>query len=247
MELMKELKDESIDAIITDPPYNINQAEWDNMGKSELKAFTTSYLKEFKRIIKPKHPILIFYTSGENFADFMQTAIPILNFKKLMVLYKPNDCSMPLESVLRTSEALTLWTSAGPINYDHEENVHDVLISNVEVEKGFWHPSVKNIHVIRKLVKAFTKEGSLVLDPFVGSGTTGVACKQTNRNFIGFDISQEYIDIAKRRLAQVQLFKAVGLPPDPQVSGIQPDSESSRCPSPEGEPSSSARKEGSLV
>jgi len=51
-----------------------------------------------------------------------------------------------------------------------------------------------------------TNEGDTVLDPFMGSGTTAVACKQLQRNFIGFEISQKYVDIANKRLAQKQIF-----------------------------------------
>lgn len=205
IELMKELKDESVDCIITDPPYNINQAEWDNKNDTELKEFTASYLQEFKRVIRKQKPILIFYTSGENFAQFFNIASGILNFKKLMFLYKPNDCSMPLISVLRKSEALTLWNSGGTIQYESEENTHDVIIQNVKVERGFYHPSVKNINTIRKVVKSFTKENDVILDPFMGSGTTGIACKQTKRNFIGYELNKEYMEIAEKRLGQVQL------------------------------------------
>src|ERR1700685_607109 len=111
IDLMQQLPEESVDCIITDPPYNINQAEWDKKEDKELEQFTISYLQEFKRVIKKHKPILIFYTTGENFAQFFNIASKILNFKKLMFLYKPNDCSMPLISVLRTSEALTLWNS----------------------------------------------------------------------------------------------------------------------------------------
>lgn len=62
------------------------------------------------------------------------------------------------------------------------------------------HPTVKPIDLIKYLVKLVTKEKQLVLDPFIGSGTTALACMVTNRNFIGFEISQEYCDIAQRRI-----------------------------------------------
>jgi len=65
------------------------------------------------------------------------------------------------------------------------------------------HPTEKPHILIEKLIEYFSKEGDVVLDPFIGSGTTAVACKKLNRNFIGFEISEEYCDIANKRLANV--------------------------------------------
>jgi len=65
------------------------------------------------------------------------------------------------------------------------------------------HCTVKPISVMSWLVRLVSKEGDIVLDPFMGSGTTGVACKKLNRNFIGMEISQEYIDIANARLVEL--------------------------------------------
>jgi site-specific DNA-methyltransferase (adenine-specific) len=67
------------------------------------------------------------------------------------------------------------------------------------------HPTQKPLDVIRKLIIHHSKEHDLICDPFMGSGTTAVACKQLNRNFIGFEISQEYVNIANERLKQTNL------------------------------------------
>jgi site-specific DNA-methyltransferase (adenine-specific) len=63
------------------------------------------------------------------------------------------------------------------------------------------HPTVKPIHLISWLIRLVSKDGDTVLDPFMGSGTTGVACKQLNRNFIGIESNEEYIKIAEKRIA----------------------------------------------
>ena len=69
-------------------------------------------------------------------------------------------------------------------------------------EKGDYntHLSVKPVNLIAHLIKLFTKENGIVLDPFMGSGTTAVACVQSKRQYMGYDICQEYIDIAKKRV-----------------------------------------------
>ena len=67
------------------------------------------------------------------------------------------------------------------------------------------HPTQKPVALMRHLVELFTVEGDTVLDPFMGSGTTGVACVQTGRNFIGVEIDEGYFNIAKKRIEQAQM------------------------------------------
>jgi len=73
-----------------------------------------------------------------------------------------------------------------------------------KTEKGNYntHLSVKPVNLIKHLIKLFTKENSVILDPFMGSGTTCIACLESNRKFIGFEINQEYINIAERRIKE---------------------------------------------
>ena len=62
------------------------------------------------------------------------------------------------------------------------------------------HPTVKPVHLMAWLIRLISKENDVVLDPFMGSGTTGVACKLLNRNFIGIELNEEYIKIAEARI-----------------------------------------------
>ena len=73
--------------------------------------------------------------------------------------------------------------------------------SKKERGKDNNHPTVKPLHLISWLIRLVSKEGDTVLDPFMGSGTTGVACKQLNRNFIGIELNEEYKTIAEKRIA----------------------------------------------
>lgn len=86
-----------------------------------------------------------------------------------------------------------------------EENLDKVFLVNkpTKAEKGDYntHLSVKPVHLISHLIKLFTKEQAIVLDPFMGSGTTAVACIQSKRQYIGFEINQEYIEIGEKRIA----------------------------------------------
>jgi DNA modification methylase len=71
------------------------------------------------------------------------------------------------------------------------------------------HPATFPISLAKRVIELFTHEGELVLDPFVGSGTTLVAARDTNRNAVGFDLQQKYIDLCEQRLAQGSLFSEV--------------------------------------
>lgn len=82
-----------------------------------------------------------------------------------------------------------------------EKYPSNILFINTKPNSiGKLHPTEKPIELFRYLIKTYTQEGELVLDNCIGSGTTAVACKQTNRNFIGFEINKEYVKIANKRL-----------------------------------------------
>ena len=93
------------------------------------------------------------------------------------------------------------------------------------------HPTVKPIKLMEYLIKLVSKEGATVLDPFGGSGTTGIACKKNNRNFILIEKEKEYVEIAKKRIEKCEVQKKIlpleekpkedGFPPTPKCVGIQ--------------------------
>jgi len=83
----------------------------------------------------------------------------------------------------------------------------DIIESPVESLKGIQHPAIYPEYLISEILKLLTKEGDIVLDPFIGSGTTAVACKKLNRKYIGFDLNPKYIEIAKKRLLELKINK----------------------------------------
>jgi len=207
MEAMKLLDDNSIDFILTDPPYNVGKDfKGEDLNEKDFFYFHSKYLFEFKRIIKRHHPIVIFFNNGSNLKEFLSLSGSILDFKRYITIYKPNDCSYPMVSLLRTSEAALVFSDNGAINYKSDINIHDVLIYNhIKKDKTFYHPSVKPIEAIKQIILAFTKEGDIIFDPFIGSGTTIVAAKSLKRHYIGCEINNEYCEMAKRRIYNVPL------------------------------------------
>lgn len=77
--------------------------------------------------------------------------------------------------------------------------------TNVADKKRYGHPTPKPLSLVTKLIRNSSKEGDMVLDPFMGSGTTGVACQSLNRNFVGVEVNEEFFNIAKRRIEHVPI------------------------------------------
>ncbi|MCD6226038.1 site-specific DNA-methyltransferase [bacterium] len=83
----------------------------------------------------------------------------------------------------------------------------DVIESAVETLKGIKHPAIYPEYIIQELLKLLTRKDDVVLDPFVGSGTTAIACKKLGRNYIGFDINPDYCKMAEKRVENVKIIK----------------------------------------
>jgi site-specific DNA-methyltransferase (adenine-specific) len=79
----------------------------------------------------------------------------------------------------------------------------DIIESTVETIKGNIHPAVYPEFIVQELIKLLTKENDVVLDPFLGSGTTAVVAKRLKRNYIGFEINPAYVEYAKRRIIEI--------------------------------------------
>jgi site-specific DNA-methyltransferase (adenine-specific) len=86
--------------------------------------------------------------------------------------------------------------------FNNEFNLSEIIRNSRELGHKIEHETVKPLHLIEKLILTCSKENDLILDPFLGSGTTAVACKNLKRNFIGIEISEKYCEIAKQRLRQ---------------------------------------------
>jgi len=205
LEGLKLLGDNSVDLIVTDPPYNLNKNfANDNLVEEDFINFLTPIFNELERVIKPKYSVIIFFDSGKKLPLFWKCLFKSrLKFQKGCNLYKPNDCSMPHNRTLRTSEVFYICSKTEELHHEGESYIHDCLIGNhTKKDKSFYHPTVKNLKITREIIKSHSCKNWIILDPFMGSGTTAVACKQLGRNFIGFEISQEYVDICNKRLAQ---------------------------------------------
>jgi site-specific DNA-methyltransferase (adenine-specific) len=243
LEVMKEIPDKSIDAIITDLPYGTTACSWDNVIPFEpmweqvkrinkgvfvttaSQPFTSklvmSNLKDFK------YEWVWEKNMGSNFAalDYMpmKQHENILVFGNGKTVYNPQmidraDSSLKRDSPNKPPRVTTskhkkdgIYGNAGMNKqffggegWEHR-NPKSVLFYKVRDGKiKTYHSTQKPVALYEYLIKTYTNEGDTVLDITMGSGTTGVACVQTGRNFIGIEIDPTYYAIAEKRIKDAQ-------------------------------------------
>lgn len=221
------LEDGSIDLILTDPPYNLgNFAKkrgrrihsmnrqnfvlegWDNMSEEEYD----SMMDEFFRVSSMKLRVggtLLIFCSFFKIGSFVKSAQKYgLYFKTSGVWHKPNPMprNMNLQFVV-SNEAWLYFVNkkrTGTFN-NHGSLILDYVEcpSTPKDERSFGsHPTQKPILLMLHFVEILSNKGDTVCDPFMGSGTVGVVCRNTDRKFIGMEIDKKYYDIAVKRMEE---------------------------------------------
>lgn len=222
---MKEIPDNSIDLIITDPPYNLGLfmkkrgtnikgmrdnhfafSGWDDLLFEEWVSNMDSFIKECNRVLKKRGTLLIFMSLMK-----VETIINLalkhnFYYKTVGIWHKTNP--MPRNMNLHFLNSTESWLyfinkgATGTFN-NKGKAIHDFIetstINKSEKRLG-KHPTQKPLELISHFVEILSNEGDVVLDPFMGSGTTGVACEKLNRIFYGVELDSSYYDIAKKRL-----------------------------------------------
>ena len=215
---MKKIPDKSIDLIIADPPYykrmisdwKNRQYDWDNQWETfeEYLEFIEKLAVESKRILKDDGSL---YIHADNiYASYVQVIFDKY-FHMLNNITWAKTTNMTNMSWMR-SKRYSCGTER-ILFYSNSENNKNRHFSPTKNHTDFWmtnptmtdeqtyHPTQKNMKIVMRMIETSSKEDDTILDPFIGSGTTAVACKNLNRNYIGFELNKNYCDIAKMRLA----------------------------------------------
>lgn len=217
LELMKSFPDKSVDLVLTDPPYRMKHSTGGctniglkNRWQGNIKAGNTvmgfnldikfrEWLPEVYRLLKDSGHCYIF-CNDKNVQELLNEA-SAAGFREsnILVWVKNNAC--PNRYYMKNCEFVILFYKgkAKPIN-----NMGDkaAIYCNNIVGKDKLHPTEKPVELLMRFIANSSQEGETVLDPFMGSGTTGVACVNTNRNFIGMELDQRYFEIAQKRIAE---------------------------------------------
>ena len=219
--LVKELiaKNVQVDAVITDPPYNIsknnnfstmnNPRKGIDFGKWDKNFDVCKWISDYSKIVK-KDGCMIIFCSYLFLSYVCDTLIDnCFDVKDVLIWKKSNP--MPrnidrryvqdMEFAVWAVKKKAKWTFNKPKTNPYLRSVFETPV--VGGNERTIHPTQKSLKLMNDIVKIHTNPGDLIIDPFMGSGTTGVACKQLKRRFIGIELNKEFFKIAKNRICDI--------------------------------------------
>ena len=219
---MQNIPDGSIDMILCDLPYGTTRNKWDNIIPM------AQLWEQYKRIVKPNGAILLFADGmfmanlmtncpkgywrynlvwvKNKFSDFLNAGIkPLKKHEEIVVFYGKKPTYNPQ---MRGGNPYRAHSAANTTNYGKHKDVVTInngtrkptTVLNFALDVNKLHPTQKPVALCEWLIKTYTNEGDTVLDNCMGSGSVGVACKRTNRKFIGIELDKTYFEIAKNRI-----------------------------------------------
>lgn len=204
IELLKELPKKSVDCIVTDIPYGeVNRKSNGlrnlNKGKADIVNFKLEELmKEFFRVCKGS---IYIFCGTEQISEIRKQMIEAGLSTRLLIWEKTNPSPLNGQYIwLSGIECCVYGKFKGATFNEHCKNT----VFRYPCGRNKLHPTQKPLELMEKLILVSSNEGDIILDAFMGSGTTGVACVNTNREFIGFELDEEYFNIAKDRIEAAQ-------------------------------------------
>lgn len=217
---VKELinKNVFVDAIITDPPYNISKENNFNTLSIPRKGIDFGYwdnnfdvckwIKDYSKILKQNGSIIIFCSYLYISYIINELKQNLIEVKDVLVWKKSNP--MPrninrryvqdMEFAIWGVKKNAKWTFNKPSNVPYLRSEFETPLVSGKERTG--HPTQKSLDLMNKIIKIHTNENDLIIDPFMGSGTTGVASLNYNRKFIGVEVNPEYYDLAVDRIKE---------------------------------------------
>ena len=226
LELMKDIPDKSVDMILCDLPYGTTQNKWDSVIPFDLLwcqyrriikdngaiclfgqgLFTASLICSNKTMYR--YDLIWEKTKAGGFLNARR--MPLQAHENISVFYKKLPTYNPQMEIGKPYIKKAVTNGDGK-NYGKFDRVGEVHINNGERfprsvikisndNHKSLHPTQKPVALLEHLIKTYTKEGETVLDNCMGSGSTGVACKNLNRKFIGIELDENYFNIAKERI-----------------------------------------------
>ena len=198
--VLRQLPDAHVDLIVTDPPYGVRYQ--DRIGRTVandddpsrvLGAFTDLY-----RVLKPDTLCVSFY--GWGLVDDFFRAWRTAGFRPVgHIVWVKDYASRERFLRYRHEQAFLLAKGRPPLPKAPLDDIQPWVYSG-----NSDHPTQKAVRILTPLIKAFTRRGQLVLDPFAGSGSTLVAALITGRRYLGIELERKYCDLARRRLAHLE-------------------------------------------
>jgi site-specific DNA-methyltransferase (adenine-specific) len=202
LERMKEIPDGSVDMVLTDPPYGMSFQS--NYRKEKLKKiegdtnlnWLDDFISEIYRVASSDSAHYMF-CSFHKIDIFKQAIEKKFTVKNILVWEKNNTSMGDLKGNFAPKVEFVIFFQKGR---ELIRGKRDPNIFRFNRTGNILHPTEKPMDMCEYLLEKFSCIGDTVLDPFMGSGTTGVACVNTGRNFIGIELDPTYFEIAKQRI-----------------------------------------------
>lgn len=222
MDYLSQIPDHSVDLILTDPPYNIAQYSTGNIdlpGRSALNNDLADWdlnpidpsalVADFKRIIKPDGNIFVF-TSYNLIGKWHEAFDSEFDTFQFFVWHKTNPAPKIFKNgFLNSCEMIAcMWNKGHKWNFSNQNEMHNFFESPIcmrpERLSDPKHPTQKPVKLLEHIIKIASNEKDVILDLFMGVGSTGVAALKNNRKFIGIEIEKDYFYAAERRISEYE-------------------------------------------
>jgi DNA modification methylase len=214
--VLPTLSAESVDAVITDPPYGISYQSNSRVKTPKLKRIANDdqpfiwWLYDAYRVTKEGGALLCF--CRWDVQETFRLAIELAGYtvKSQVIWDKGGTGCGDLHAQFSPRHEVIWFAVKGKFAFPDHRPASVLTVSKVP-PTTLLHPNQKPIELMEQLVEFVTTPGDLVLDPFTGSGSTGVACAKSARQFIGIEMSAEYCAVAERRIAELAAQPALSL------------------------------------
>ena len=208
---LKKIPDESVDMIITDPPYGVDyQSNW-NVKNKATKVFDKIkndkkpfiwFLYDAFRVVKDGGAILCF--TREDVLETFKVALEVAGFKvKNVVIWDKEIHGMgDLKGSFAPRYEMIIFAVKGRYIFPNKRPQNIIKVQRVN-PKDLTHPNEKPVELLTQLIEYTTRENETILDCFMGSGSCGEAVMRTGRNFVGMELDKEYYNLSVKRLESI--------------------------------------------
>lgn len=204
LEGIKELADGSVDVVITDPPYStpvitsFGRKKFKNLADLSVQEFYFKAIKkELERVLKPDGRVF-FFCDDKFYPILYSVFYEWLNLG--LIVWDKGKIGMGRP--IRKQHELIFYANQGSAEFQKfGEITHIPSVLKVKHDTNKIHGAQKPVELIEHLINGFSKEGDLIIDLFGGSGSTGKACQNINRNFVGFELNTEIANASSERLS----------------------------------------------